>query len=593
MRPGASLLAELRAMAPLAAGHRLALAGAMLLGFGSALAESLGVSLVVLFLTLVLGGGASVAGGLLGRLYETAAGIAGGNGVALGAIIFALILGKALLALAYGLLITRTRNRISQDIRDRLHAQYLAMPYAELRRREAGDLLNILATESWSVAEAWHAAARILVNLCAIAVFGALLLAVSWPITLMSAVGAGLLSLVIRALHGRARRLGEDAIAANRALGGRMLAALQGLRTIRAFGAEPQEHARFRAASAEVRRRFDRLERLYTLAGPLGEVGSLAILGGIVVLALHMGLSAASTLAAVALLHRLNPHIREMEGHVLKLAGSMASVHAVRDVLERPGPVLPDGTLGFAGLREAIRFEDVSLTHLGASAPSLHAASFDVPRGQVTAIVGASGAGKTTVVNLLLRLYEPDAGGILVDGTPLAQLRRAEWLGHLALAGQDTELFEGTIAENIRMGRPAATLDEMRNAAAAAGILTMIEALPQRFESPVGERGLSLSGGQRQRIGLARALVRRPSLLILDEATNALDLRLEDDIRARLMALRPRPTVVLITHRLESALTADHVVCLEDGRVVEEGTPAQLRARETGAFREMLERRPV
>ena len=191
---------------------------------------------------------------------------------------------------------------------------------------------------------------------------------------------------------------------------------------------------------------------------------------------------------------------------------------------------------------------------------------FTIPARGTTAIVGESGAGKTTVVNLLLRLYAADEGAVLVDGVAIARLSRPNWLSRTAVAGQDVELIDGTVAENIRMARPEASDAEVHAAAALAGALGFIEALPEGFESWIGQQGLNLSGGQRQRLGIARAVLRDPDLLILDEATNALDAALEDGIRARLQRAFAGRTLVLVTHREDVALTADHVVCLQGGR---------------------------
>lgn len=561
------------------------------MGVASSLAESLSVSLVILFIFTIIGSGPEPeVGGFLGQIFEVAHSIVGGNSVLLAAFIFALILIKTLLGLLYGLVIAFVSNEMNETIRNRIHEQYLEVSYDYVRRHDQGELLNVLATASWTVAEAWHCLLRIAVSICAVCVFGTFVLTVSWQIALIAAIGSSLLWLMLKAMSRRARRLGEQAMQANRQLAERMLKTLQGMRAIRAFGQEAAENERFRKASRRVRRAFVDLEKLSMLVNPIGEVGYLALLGVIIIAAGPLGISAVETLTALALLYRLQPYIRELESNRLKLAGLEAPLRVVRSVLDRSDKTyLPTGDTPFCGLVEVISFRRVSLSHGGADRPSLRDASFSIRRGAVTAILGPSGAGKTTIVNLLLRLYRPDDGSIEVDGVPLERLERSSWLSRVAVAGQDAELIEGTVAENIGMARPGAGPTQIRTAAATAGILDFIEGLPDGFDTWIGERGLNLSGGQRQRVGLARALACDPEVLILDEATSAVDGQLEEEIRLSLLRRLPHMTLVVITHRLGSVASADHVVCLADGAVVEEGPPHILRSTPSSAFRKMIE----
>lgn len=194
--------------------------------------------------------------------------------------------------------------------------------------------------------------------------------------------------------------------------------------------------------------------------------------------------------------------------------------------------------------------------------------SFVIRRGEVTALSGPSGSGKTTIINLLLRLYEPSSGRITVDGVDLLDLTRESWLGSVAIAGQDVELVEGTVAQNIRLARHEATAEELRQACEDAGILEDILEIPEGFDARIGPGGLSFSGGQRQRIGLARALIRRPDILILDEALSALETGLEDRIKRRIAAIMDGRTIITVSHRADALATADAVIRIDHGRVV-------------------------
>ncbi|WP_158278044.1 ABC transporter ATP-binding protein [Caulobacter endophyticus] len=246
------------------------------------------------------------------------------------------------------------------------------------------------------------------------------------------------------------------------------------------------------------------------------------------------------------------------------------------------------GDAPFEGLRDGIRFEAVCFAYGADEDDILKAVSFAIPAGKRTAIVGPSGAGKTTIVNLLLRLDEPSAGEILVDGQRLDTLRREDWLTRLAVAGQDVELMESTVRENIAVADSHASPASVSNAAKIAGLQPLIDELAEGMDHWIGNQGANFSGGQRQRLGLARALLRRPELLILDEATSALDAALEDAIQADLGRSRRGLTTVVITHRLTSVLHVDHLVVMKGGQVVEEGAPSVLLARGESHFSSML-----
>jgi ATP-binding cassette subfamily B protein len=231
-------------------------------------------------------------------------------------------------------------------------------------------------------------------------------------------------------------------------------------------------------------------------------------------------------------------------------------------------PASTDGIAqeSFAGLKHKLEFRDVSFRYSGSEYRSLNNVSFWISPGDLVAIAGPSGCGKTTLVNLLARLYQPESGVILVDGVSIERISRASWFARLAFAGQDVDLIDGDIVKNVQFGRN----DLSREAVLEA--LTIVEAdeflprLPRGIDSVIGDRGMVLSGGQRQRIGLARAVVGKPDILVLDEATNAIDLEMEARIFIRLREALPDSTLIVITHR-ENISQADLWIRMEWGEV--------------------------
>jgi ABC-type multidrug transport system fused ATPase/permease subunit len=306
-------------------------------------------------------------------------------------------------------------------------------------------------------------------------------------------------------------------------------------------------------------------------------VGYLLILGFVILLANLWEIGFATTLTAVALLYRLQPHIRELEGSFLHLAQIEPQLRSLRLMLSSEGkeyPALGHNRLG--ALQEGIFFKEVTFRYSPDAGKALDGVTFQIPARKTTVLVGASGSGKTTIVNLLLRLYRADEGVIKIDGQSLEDVRRAEWLGQLAIAGQDVDLIEGTIIDNVRMANESASQEKVIEALSIAGISEVIESLPEKYDTWVGQQGLRFSGGQRQRIALARAVLRDPQFLILDEAMSALDGDLEESVRRAIQARFSDRTILLITHRLETVFHADHVIRIEAGKIRAEGLPTEL-----------------
>jgi ABC-type multidrug transport system fused ATPase/permease subunit len=541
------------------------------LGLATSLAETLGITLIVAFLYSALGqpgDAVAVVGGLLGQALDRASAVLPSPALmALG--ILALIVARAGLAYVNRAISAEVGERISEAARNRIHEQYLTASYAFMQRHPQAQLMEVLGTESWLIAHAYRSLTRILIGICSVLVFGVFLLALSWQITLTAVVGSIVTSVLLRRLSRPAQSLGVQVKKVHQDLGEQMLMTIEGLRTIRAYGQESAHQQRFIRSSAQARHTSLALTRLWALLDPITEVGYLSVLCVIVAAAVHLNVGLATILAATALLYRLQPHVREIEGHLLYLAQIEPQLRSVRSMLQADGtPRDEQGGLPIDALRRGIRFEDVSFTYADGLPFALDRVSFDIPAGRTTALIGPSGAGKTTLIHLLLRLYAPAAGTISVDAVPLQDLRRTDWLGLLAVAGQDVDLIEGSVLDNIRMADPDASPDDVLAAARRAGVAEFVEPLAEGFKTWIGQQGHRFSGGQRQRLGLARALLRKPQLLILDEAMNALDGELAERIRKAIDEHLPACTVLVISHHADAVRDADHVVHLDGGRVV-------------------------
>lgn len=563
-------LAHLFRLLRIAPAPRWATPTLILLGLGASLAETMGITLIIVFFYSASGQAdmAATVGGPLGRLLDILDGWFG-SPTQLAGVILMLIVVRGALAFANNVITAYVSETISERARNLIHEQYLNVAYGFVQRHEQAQLMEILGTESWLVAGAYGSLTRVVVCACSVAVFGGFLLALSWQIACIALAGALLLSLALRRLAKPAQALGRRVKQLHQQLGEHMLMTLEGLRTIRAYGQERQHQQRFVRSSAEARQASIALTRLSSLLHPLTEVGYLGILCVIIASASLWQASFATTLAAVALLYRLQPYTREIEGHLLYLAQIEPQLRSVRAMLQTEGKEYPPrGLRPLTCLGKGIRFDRVTFHYRADTPPVLEDVSFEIPAGQTTAVVGASGAGKTTIVSLLLGLYRPTSGTIWVDDIPLDEVRREDWLALLAVAGQDVELIEGTVIDNIRMADTEATLQQVVEAARVAGVAEFVESLPEGYETWIGQQGLRFSGGERQRLGLARAILRDPDVLMLDEAMSALDRDLEQRIRRAIEQRFASRTILMIAHRLETLHRVHRIVRIEDGKVV-------------------------
>src|SRR5262249_52292620 len=270
--------------------------------------------------------------------------------------------------------------------------------------------------------------------------------------------------------------------------------------------------------------------------------------------------------------------LERLAGVNLKIQDALVAVDRLYQVMDLElEPVGAANRAVFAGVRQAVELRQVCFKY-GCRANVLDKVSLAIPAGKTVAMLGESGSGKSTLLKLLMGYYHPTEGQVLIDGTDLRDFELGSLRGRIGLVSQEPFIFNGTLRENIALGRPDAPPGQVLEAARAAGLLEFIAGLPERFETVIGERGANLSGGQRQRLAIARALLRQPDLLIFDEATSHLDTATERAIQESLRTAAAGKTVVLVAHRLSTVKDADHIYVLHQGRVVEGGTHRDLLA---------------
>jgi subfamily B ATP-binding cassette protein MsbA len=513
--------------------------------------------------------------------------------VRLVALLWAALLAKNGLAYLAGQLSVRTQEGLVRDLRASLFEHLLHLDLGWLERTRGGQMIARVMHDADQTKGAVSAGlASFLQNLVLIATTMLVLAQLSWRLTLITLAAAPLLLVGIRALlrslrrHARARA--DEA--------GQMTATvaerLSAVKLIRTYGGEGREAAHFRGQADRYARHVARTQRFAALTSPASE-----LFGGLLLVVLiaagaspglaGAGLSPEGLLVFIVAALRVMAPLKAITQFPGQMAQALASAERVFDVLDLPAPDAELDVGLAARITEALVFDRVWFRY-----PAFHATqpddqdwvlrdvSFTLPKGRTIALVGPSGAGKTTLAELLPRLREPTQGRILLDGTPLDALSRRSIRALMGFVGQETVVFNDTVYANIAYGRPGATAAEVEAAARAAHAHGFISQLPDGYGTLLGERGTRLSGGQRQRIAIARAVLRDPPILILDEATSALDSESERLVQDALIRLMRDRTVLVIAHRLTTVRHADLILVLDDGRVVERGTHEELLARE-------------
>ncbi|KAF3884512.1 MULTISPECIES: heterocyst formation ABC transporter subunit HepA [Nostocales] len=469
---------------------------------------------------------------------------------------------------------------LADRLRKRIFEQLQSLQLGYFTEARSGEIMNTMTTEIERFKQGFSGAAFVLTRALVVVVYFICMFLISWQLSILSVLLFSLLAVGLTTLNARVRESSFDISKANGKFNAIALEFINGIRTVHANGTQEFERQRFYKSSKELLSASIKVVASWTLVKPIAEsVATTVLIGLIIISFVKFTLPIASLLTFFFVLVRVVPSLQDINGTLAYLSTLGGSLENIKDLLrEDDKTYFQNGNIEFPGLQRSIDIVSVDFGYQPSNLV-LHNVTLSIEKGKMTALVGASGAGKTTLVDLIPRFYDPTEGHIFVDGVDLQQFNINSLRQRMAVVSQHTFIFNTSVWDNIAYGTPNATEAEIREAARLANALEFIEQMPQGFATVLGDRGARLSGGQQQRIAIARALLRDPDILILDEATSALDSVSERLIQESIEKLAVGRTVIAIAHRLSTIAKADKVVVMESGRVVEQGNYQDLLQR--------------
>jgi subfamily B ATP-binding cassette protein MsbA len=487
-----------------------------------------------------------------------------------------------------------TAQRAITDMRKRVYEKVTRLPVRYFDQTQTGILISRIMSDAEGIR---NLVGTGLVQLTGGVVTSAIVLVVllrlNWKLTLITLVILALFGFVMSTAFSRLRPVFRERGRLNADLTGRLSQSLQGIRIVKSYVAERREQRVFARGAHALFRNIAQ-----TMTGISGVTAASSVIVGLVgVIMILLGgrsvlnheMTVGELVMYLSFTAMMAAPVVEISSIGTQITEAFAGLDRIREVMAMPTEDAGDEARAtLPGVRGEIAFEDVTFEYR-AGVPVLKHISLRAPAGTTTALVGSSGSGKSTLISLVMAFNRPKSGRILVDGHDLGDLRLAEYRSELGVVLQDNFLFDGTVRENIAFARPGADLADIQRVSKIAHCDEFIEGFEQKYDTIVGERGVRLSGGQRQRVAIARAILADPRILILDEATSSLDSESEAMIQDGLNRLRHGRTTFVIAHRLSTIRSADQILVLENGEIVERGTHDQLLAL-NGRYKQLYDR---
>ncbi len=495
--------------------------------------------------------------------------------------IIGLFVGRGMFTFTMNYAMNEVSNSVLYDLRKQMFDRLVQMPVSYFSTHSAGTIIARLVNDVQNVTQSLASVLVIMVrDTCVILGLLGWLLYLNWQLTMIAFVLIPMVALAVGAFSRRMRRLSGEQLRYTGELTSVVGEAIHGNPVIKVYAGQEHERSRFAAASRQLQGFARRMTVASSLLVPITQVMAAVAVSLVIALALYQSQQDRTTVGGfvsflTAMLMILNPlkHLADVNGQLQRaFAAADAVFHFIDEPIEND-----HGTQEIERANGALRFEDVRFGYEGSTSLALKGIDLEIKAGETVALVGGSGGGKTTLANLIPRFYSVTDGRILLDDIPIESLKLESLRRQIAWVSQQVMLFNDTIANNVAYGsRRGASEAEVRAALEAAYLTEFVASLPDGINTMIGDNGIRLSGGQRQRLSIARALLKNAPILVLDEATSALDNESERFVQAALDKLMHGQTTLIIAHRLSTIEKADRILVLDDGRIVESGTHAEL-----------------